>query len=120
VARVLIADDDPMILRLMDVALGAAGHEVTTAVDGRDALDQMQQANPDIIVLDGMMPELGGLEVLQTLKSDAATSTIPVVLMTARAEEDDIARGLDLGASEYLVKPFPPKDLIDIIGRLSS
>jgi DNA-binding response OmpR family regulator len=120
VAKVLIADDDPMILRLLDVSLSAAGHTVVTAADGREALELIEQDTPDIVVLDGMMPELGGLEALQSLKNAKSTADLPVILMTARAEEDDIAKGLELGATLYLVKPFPPKELVAAVERLTA
>ena len=118
-ARVLVADDDPMILRLLETALGAAGHDVLTANDGREALNQLQNELPDIVILDGMMPEVGGLEVLQFLKGRDDTRDLPIVLMTARAEEEDIAQGLEMGATEYLVKPFPPKIIVELVSRLT-
>ena len=118
-AKVLIADDDPMILRLLDVSLTAAGHTVVLAEDGREALDLVVLEKPDILLLDGMMPVLTGQEVLQALKNDAATNDLPVVLMTALTESEDIAKGLELGATEYVVKPFSPKDMIAIVNRLS-
>jgi CheY-like chemotaxis protein len=117
-ALVLIADDDPLILRLLEVSLAGVGHSVVLATDGREALDLVRQEKPDILLLDGMMPELSGLEVLQALKDDKATKDLPVVLMTALSERDDIAKGLELGANEYLVKPFSPKDMIAVIDRL--
>jgi DNA-binding response OmpR family regulator len=116
---VLIADDDPLILRLLQITLGQAGHDVSTATDGREALEMITEALPDLVVLDGMMPELDGLEVLRLLKADPATAALPVVLMTARSEEDDVTTGRNLGAAEYLVKPFPPADLLAIVDRLS-
>jgi two-component system, cell cycle response regulator len=118
-AIVLIADDDPMILRLLEVSLTAAGHSVVLAEDGREALDLVTQEDPDILLLDGMMPELTGLEVLEALKNDDTTKDMPVVLMTALTEREEIDKGLDLGATEYVVKPFAPKDMITIVNRLT-
>ena len=118
-AHILIADDDPMILRLLEASLRATDHEITTMADGREVLEALGKTRPDIVILDSMMPDVSGLEVLQSLKADDASKEIPVILMTARAEEEDIANGLQLGAEEYLVKPFPPKDLVAIIERLA-
>jgi len=118
-ARILIADDDPMILRLLEASLGAAGHDIATAVDGREVLETIEDTKPDIVILDSMMPEVSGLEVLKVLKANETLMHLPVILMTARAEEEDIAEGLQLGAKEYLVKPFPPKDLVAVIDRLA-
>ncbi|MBT3703856.1 MAG: response regulator [Alphaproteobacteria bacterium] len=119
-ARILIADDDPMIRRLLEVTLVAAGHTVTLAEDGREALELLAQELPDIFLLDEMMPYLTGTEVLQVLNTNGVIKNLPVVLMTARSQSEDVAEGLALGASEYVAKPFSPKDMVAVVNRLTS
>ena len=117
-ARVLIADDDPLLRGLLTHKLSAAGYAVIAAEDGRQALDQCRQQRPDLIVLDGMMPIADGFEVLRRLKADPETAGLPVIMLTALRREEDIVGALKLGAADYLVKPFIPDELIARIGRL--
>jgi len=122
-ATILIADDDPLLVKLITYKLEALGHAVLTAGDGETALEMVQTVHPDLVVLDGMMPGIDGLQVLQRLKKDAATNGIPVVMLTARRQEKDVISALSLGARDYLVKPFIPDELIArikaILGSLS-
>ena len=111
-SRVLIADDDEDIRVYLEVTLNLAGYEVVHAADGVEALELATTSSPDIIVLDVMMPRLDGLETLRRLRSDARTSHLPVLLLTARVQREDAIDGLDAGADDYLTKPFDAEELL--------
>ena len=113
--RVLIADDDPDILTVVQVNLEMDGFEVDTAVDGEDALQKATSNPPDAVVLDIMMPRMDGLTALHRLRSQASTANIPVVLLTARGLPEDRVRGLELGADDYITKPF---DINELVARI--
>lgn len=115
---VLVADDDEDILVLVRTVLERAGYEVVAARDGAEAIAAAQQRRPDLAVLDVSMPELDGLEVLRRLRADASTSDVPVLLLSARVQEDDVARGFATGASAYVQKPFSPRELSDRVSEL--
>ncbi|MAQ30677.1 MAG: response regulator [Erythrobacter sp.] len=111
-AEILIADDDPILVEILKFRLEGAGHSVSVAKDGEEALAMVKSGAPQLIVLDSMMPILSGPEVLAQLKSDEAVRDIPVVMLTARDSEADIVAGLKGGAAEYLTKPFIPQELL--------
>ncbi len=115
---ILIADDDELLVKLLEHKLGQEGYQVTSVGNGEEALDKVAANKPDLIVLDGMMPGLDGFEVLRRLKENEETRDTPVVMLTARGMERDIVAGLDLGAEEYIVKPFLPAELITRVNRL--
>lgn len=117
-ARVMAVDDDPVIRGLLEVNLEMEGHEVTTAVDGRDALDKVHADPPDLILLDVMMPNMDGWQVAARLKRDPATRGIPLVFLTARAMEADVRKGTDIGVESYVTKPFDPIELMRLVERL--
>jgi CheY-like chemotaxis protein len=94
------------------------GHDVVTAVDGRDALDKVRAARPDLILLDVMMPNVNGWQVAEALKADPATRAIPVVFLSARAMESDVRKGEQIGVEEYVTKPFDPIELMALVSRL--
>jgi len=108
---VLVADDEEDIRALVAFRLKRAGYEVITAADGEEALLLATTRLPDLAVLDMMMPKATGLEVTRTLREQEATRDIPVILLTARAQEVDVARGFEAGADDYVKKPFSPQDL---------
>jgi DNA-binding response OmpR family regulator len=108
---VLVADDDDDIRDLVAFRLDRAGYEVLRAADGQEALDLARKHRPDLAVLDVMMPKLTGYDVTRELRADAATSRIPVILLTARVQEADVARGFEAGADDYVKKPFSPQEL---------
>jgi DNA-binding response OmpR family regulator len=121
VTTVLIADDDRDIRDLVAHKLATAGFEVLTCADGQDALDQVRDRLPDVAVLDVMMPRLSGIQVLQRLREDPQTRLLPVILLTAKAQEADVESGFALGADDYVVKPFSPRELLSrvqaVLGR---
>ena len=116
---VLCADDDRDILALLALRLERAGYRVVQAVDGEQALSLARELLPDVVVLDVMMPRLSGTEVLAALRADGATADLRVVLLSARAQEADVERGLEAGADAYLAKPFQAPELLEIVGQLA-
>jgi len=116
---VLCADDDADIRALLTIRLERAGFRVAQAADGDEALSLARELSPDVLVLDVMMPRLSGTEVLLALRGDEATAAIPVVLLSARAQEADVERGLEAGGDAYLAKPFQAPELIEVVGRLA-
>ena len=117
--RVLVVDDDEVIRQLIAVNLQLEGFDVATAVDGQDCLERVQSIEPDVITLDVMMPRLDGWETAVQLRKAPETAHIKVVLITARAQEDDIARGTNVGADAYLTKPFDPGEMIRVVRELA-
>jgi len=110
--RVLIVDDDPDIVRLVSYNLSHAGYEVQTASTGRQALESVQKQPPDLIVLDLMLPDVDGMEVCRTLRQQIPSRRIPILMLTARGEEIDRVVGFELGADDYVSKPFSPRELV--------
>ena len=107
-----------MIVKLQSMILERAGFEVVTASNGQEGLDQVATSRPDIVLLDVMMPGIGGLEVARRLKADPVTRAIPVVLVSAKSGLEDVEAGMAAGADEYVKKPFDPDDLVDLLERL--
>jgi DNA-binding response OmpR family regulator len=110
--RVLIVDDDPDILRLVTYNLNQAGFDTSSAATGRDALDSVHKNSPDLIILDVMLPDVDGLEVCRTLRTQENTRRIPILMLTARGEEIDRVVGFELGADDYVMKPFSTRELV--------
>jgi CheY-like chemotaxis protein len=117
--RVLVVDDDEVIRQLIAVNLTLEGFDVVTAVDGRDCLEKVKYAEPDVITLDVMMPRLDGWVTATHLRRDPETAGIKVVLITARAQEDDRSRGHQIGVDAYLTKPFDPAEMIRVVRELA-
>ena len=114
----VIVDDDPDIRAMVAMKLSSAGYTVHEEVDGEAGLAAVLQINPTVVILDWMMPRMNGLEVLQRLRSDDVTRDVPVLLLTARAQEDAIERGFAAGADDYVVKPFSPRELLTRVDAL--
>ena len=110
--RILVVDDEPDILNLLDYNLKKAGFKVLSAKDGPEAIDTARLKKPDLILLDIMLPDMEGTEVLKRLKTYDATRHIPVIMLTAKGEEVDKIVGFELGAEDYITKPFSPRELI--------
>ncbi len=117
--RVLVVDDDEVIRQLIAVNLQLEGFDVSTAVDGQDCLDKVADIDPDVITLDVMMPRLDGWETAIQLRRRPGTAHIKVVLITARAQEDDKIHGARVGADAYLTKPFDPNEMIRVVRELA-
>jgi DNA-binding response OmpR family regulator len=117
-SRILVVDDDPEAVELVEFNLKKAGFDVTTAADGAQALKKARSVQPDLIVLDLMMPEIDGLEVCKILRRDPATARIPIIMLTAKAAEVDRIVGLELGADDYVTKPFSPRELVLRVNKI--
>jgi CheY-like chemotaxis protein len=110
--RVLVADDDPDIRELVRFKLEQAGHDVTTVADGDAAVEAVRSSGPyAVILLDVSMPRRTGIEVCEALRADPRTRTVPILLLTAKAQQADVERGFAAGADDYIVKPFSPREL---------
>ena len=105
-ARILVAEDDPNSRKLLDFRLKSVGHEVIFAVDGGEALEMVTKEKPELVLLDIIMPVMNGFQVLRKLKSQEETKNIPVIMLTSKAQEKDIVSGLEVGAVDYITKPF--------------
>ncbi len=116
--RILVVDDEPHIVRLVQVNLEREGYEVLTAYDGVEALEKVAAEKPDMVVLDVMMPRMNGFEVLKKLKADESTRDIPVIMLTAKAQDADVFRGWQSGVDSYLTKPFNPMELLTFVRRI--
>jgi DNA-binding response OmpR family regulator len=116
--KILVVDDEVYILHILDFSLGAEGFEVITANNGELAIEKAKQEKPDLIVLDIMMPVLDGYETCRRLKREADTKNIPVVLLTAKGRDVDKRLGYEVGAVDYIVKPFSPNRLIERIQEI--
>jgi DNA-binding response OmpR family regulator len=110
--KILVVDDEPDALDLIQFNLKGAGYDVVTAADGAEALKKARASQPSLVVLDVMLPEVDGLEVCKTLRREPATASIPIIMLTAKAGEIDRVLGLELGADDYLTKPFSPRELV--------
>jgi len=116
--KILAVDDEKHIVRLVQVNLERAGYQVVTANDGKEALEQVAAENPDLVVLDVMMPYMDGFEVLQNLRRNPATRDIPVIMLTAKAQDADVFKGWQSGVDCYLTKPFNPMELLSFVKRI--
>jgi DNA-binding response OmpR family regulator len=110
--NIVVVEDDPDIAGLIAHYLEKAGHGVTRLSSGTDVMPQLRRAPADLVILDLMLPGMDGLLVCQAMRAEAATAAIPIVMLTARGEESDRIAGLDLGADDYVTKPFSPKELV--------
>jgi len=116
--KIFVVDDERHIVRLVEVNLQRAGYDVVTAYDGVEALEKVKAEKPDMIVLDVMMPRKDGFEVLQDLQGNPATADIPVIMLTAKAQDADVFKGWQSGVSSYLTKPFNPRELLTFVERI--
>ncbi len=116
---ILVADDDDLLQAVVEHKLCAAGYQVALASDGQAVMERIDLLRPDLIVLDAMMPIMDGFEVLRRLKADAQLKTIPVIMLTALKRESDVLTALNLGAADYLPKPFSPDELIARLARFA-
>jgi two-component system alkaline phosphatase synthesis response regulator PhoP/two-component system response regulator VicR len=118
--KILAVDDERHIVRLIQVNLERAGYKVSTAFDGREALQKIEADKPDLVVLDVMMPYMDGLETLKRIRANPATRALPVIMLTAKAQDQDVFQGYSHGVDIYLTKPFNPIELLTFIKRIFS
>ena len=116
--RILVCDDDPVILRLLEVNLQLEGYEVLTATNGEEAVEVATREKPDLILLDIMMPRMDGYQAVKHIKADETTKHIPVVFVSAKAQQADVDLGKSYGVADYLTKPFDPTEMIELVARL--
>ncbi|HEX8261244.1 MAG TPA: response regulator transcription factor [Allosphingosinicella sp.] len=116
--KILVCDDDPLLLDLVQFKLTARGYDSSAARDGGEAMAALAEQAPDAVVLDAMMPVLDGYEVLRRIRENPEFAELPVIMLTARRQEQDVLSALQLGANDYMVKPFSPEELVARLGRL--
>jgi DNA-binding response OmpR family regulator len=116
--RILVVDDETYIVHILEFTLTMEGYEVLTAADGEEALRRLEQDHPDLVVLDIMMPKLDGYEVLRRIRADEEFRQLPVILLSAKGRPIDRETGLEIGADDYIVKPFSPRRLLEKIQDL--
>lgn len=116
--RILVVEDEESLLKLESILLSSKGYNVTGVMDGKSALEEVMANRPDLVILDIMLPEIDGFEVCRRIKENPATSTIPVVMLTAKKNSQDVARGTEVGANAYLTKPFKSAKVIEVIENL--
>ena len=111
-SRILVVDDEPDILELVRLNLSQDGHSVDTAANGEEAMERMQKNPPDLVILDLMLPDLPGTDICREMRRDPALKDIPVIMLTAKGNELDRVVGFELGADDYVTKPFSPRELL--------
>lgn len=116
-SKILIVDDLPTEVQLMKSAIADLGHAIVVATDGEQALDLAHRENPDLLLLDVVLPRMDGFQVCRKLKKDPQTSKIPVILISSKTQESDKFWGLKQGATAYICKPFSPQDLADTVSK---
>ena len=118
--RVLVVDDHPQVVELIKMRLESAGYEVLPAYDGYEGLVKARQQQPDLIILDVMLPKMNGYKVSRLLKFDRRYRHIPIVMLTSRAKQSDAEIGYRTGADEYLFKPYDPKELLALVRKYTA
>lgn len=119
-SKILVVDDEPNIVEFLEIDLSGAGYEVITAYNGKEALKRVKEERPDLILLDVMMPELNGFRTCEILRKDVDNISIPIIMLTFKDEESDIAQALELGADDYAIKPVKRNELFRKIESLLS
>ncbi|HMS54872.1 MAG TPA: response regulator [Fimbriimonadaceae bacterium] len=119
-AKILVCDDERHIVRLIQVNLERQGYNVVTAYDGKEGLEKIRAEKPNLVVLDVMMPYMDGFEVLKNLRKEPETEMLPVIMLTAKAQDKDVFEGYHYGADMYLTKPFNPIELVTFVKRILS
>ena len=117
--KILVCDDERHIVRLIQVNLERQGYQVVTAFDGKEDLEKIRAEKPNLVVLDVMMPYMDGFEVLKTLRREPETEGLPVIMLTAKAQDKDVFEGYHYGADMYLTKPFNPMELVSFVKRIA-
>lgn len=118
--KILVCDDERHIVRLIQVNLERQGYQVVTAFDGKEGLEKIRSEKPNLVVLDVMMPYMDGFEVLKSLRREPETENLPVIMLTAKAQDKDVFEGYHYGADMYLTKPFNPMELVTFVKRIAA
>lgn len=116
--KILVVDDEPGLVEIVRVNLEWEGYEICEAFDGQEGWDKVRSEKPDLVILDVMMPEMSGLELLDRIKADPHICGVPVIILTVRARGMDVIQGLEKGAIEYMTKPFEPVDLVRVVKKI--
>jgi len=116
--KILVVDDERQIVKLVEINLKKHGYNVVCAYDGVEALEKVESEKPDMLVLDVMMPRMNGFDVLKRLQANPDTEHIPIIMLTAKAQDADIFTGWQAGVSSYLTKPFNPRELLTFVERI--
>ncbi len=115
--RILVVDDEPAIVRLMEYVLDRQGYVVRTAADGEEALRVVGEFRPELVILDVMMPRKDGYTVAEAIRADPDLGGVPIIMLSARAQDTDVEQGMAAGANRYLTKPFEPDGLLETVAR---
>jgi DNA-binding response OmpR family regulator len=115
--KILVVDDEPDIVRLVDISLKLCNFEVQSAYSGAEALEKLKEGKPDLLLLDVMMPKMSGYEVCAAIRKDPALKDLPIIMLTAKGQKGDAEKGLESGADDYIIKPFDPYDLGERVSR---
>jgi two-component system alkaline phosphatase synthesis response regulator PhoP len=118
--KILVCDDERHIVRLIQVNLERQGYTVVTAFDGKEGLEKIRAEKPNLVVLDVMMPYMDGFEVLKNIRKEPETESLPVIMLTAKAQDKDVFEGYHYGADMYLTKPFNPMELVTFVKRIAA
>ncbi len=116
-AKILVVEDEPSLQKLLEYQLKRIGHEIVVVANGQQALASVKSDRPDLVLLDVMLPVMGGFQVLRQLQEDKNTSSIPVIMLSAKGQQHDIAAGIDKGVFDYITKPFNIPDLAERIDK---
>jgi len=115
--KILVVDDEPNLVRLMEFVLGSKGHQMIVAHNGEEALARVAEQKPDLILLDIMMPRVDGYEVVRRLRADPDYASIPIIMLSAKAQDADVEKGHEVGVNEYVTKPFSPPHLVEVVNK---
>ncbi len=116
--KVLVVDDDPNLIKALTVLLKKEGYDIDTATDGEEAIEKVQEVSPKVMFLDIMMPKKDGFEVCQEVKGSPDTSDTYIIMLSAKAQEEDVKKGIDVGADEYITKPYSIKQILEKVQDL--
>lgn len=116
--KILVVDDEPGLVEIVRVNLECEGYDICKAFDGQEGWDKVRSEKPNLVILDVMMPKMSGLELLERIKADSHLYDVPVIMLTVRARDMDVIQALEKGAVEYLIKPFDPLNLIQVVRRI--
>ncbi|NOZ26629.1 MAG: response regulator [Chloroflexi bacterium] len=118
--RILVIDDEPDLVHLVSIFLGAAGFEVIGADNGREGIEKIEQVSPDLVICDMVMPNMDGIETVKAIRANPRTRSLPVIMLSARGQTEDVNRALTAGANDYIIKPFRGAEIVEMVKRYLS